>query len=397
MTDYQQNQNANAIFDQAQNKIINSKGIELGSQKSAKEDDFIVHNMPDKFRHAHHGGKKAKNTGIIILIFGSMTLVGVLLFLYSYFTNSDKGLTIKKEEDTITAKVKIPVPKINKTNPIVEEDSDGPAAERSNSGFVDEEGSDQEESGSNGAVDENDPNTAGKNEPASGNEENENGKTNATSTLPIDSAATGTTKVINASSTSLEEEVESRRVEYRDPPDSDGDKLGDMEELILDCNIQNSDSDGDGYDDFSELANLFNPAGKGEIILNPNIEKYENTVYGYSVLYPKNWTMSQVGNSESVIFRASNNHFIQAISLDMNGQNFDDWILKQLNIDSIAELKPYYKKGWAAYIYDNELTVYLYRPGVEYAFVIIYNTVQDNVLYFDNLYKLIIKSMELID
>jgi len=47
--------------------------------------------------------------------------------------------------------------------------------------------------------------------------------------------------------------------------DSDGDQLGDAEEIAVGWDPNNADTDGDGFSDFVEVMNGLNPNGDGEL------------------------------------------------------------------------------------------------------------------------------------
>lgn len=80
-------------------------------------------------------------------------------------------------------------------------------------------------------------------------------------------------------------EVNSTNLEhgYIKPKDSDHDGIIDSQEAIYNTDINNDDTDGDGYKDGEEVLNGYNPAGNGklvdpglrkEMLLNPFVECY---------------------------------------------------------------------------------------------------------------------------
>jgi hypothetical protein len=95
--------------------------------------------------------------------------------------------------------------------------------------------------------------------------------------------------------------------------DSDNDGLADVEEVALGTNPLLADTDGDTYSDKTEVDNSYNPLGAGDISQDPNIIKYTNTKQGYSVLYPKSFTIQDVlnNNGSVILFSAPANYTVQ--------------------------------------------------------------------------------------
>jgi hypothetical protein len=102
--------------------------------------------------------------------------------------------------------------------------------------------------------------------------------------------------------------------------DSDSDGLSNLEETAFGTDPNKVDTDGDTYSDKTEVDNLFNPIGDGVLSFDSNILQYNNGKEGYSVFYPKSFSIQDALNNGSVItFSApsSTNYSIQ-ISVQPN-------------------------------------------------------------------------------
>jgi len=178
--------------------------------------------------------------------------------------------------------------------------------------------------------------------------------------------------------------------------DSDGDGLTDKEESLLGCDLNNMDSDGDGYNDLSEVMNLYNPAGKDKLINNSNISKYLNNSFNYNLLYPANWIFSTVGGDESIMFKSSDNQFIQVIAQDnQDRESIGNWYKKQFNITMINSAKLIITDNWQGIKSEDGLTIYLTDKQYNHIITITYIPGQDNVLDYVNILEMVIKSLEI--
>lgn len=130
-------------------------------------------------------------------------------------------------------------------------------------------------------------------------------------------------------------------------PDRDKDTLTDAEEVLYKSNPNNPDTDGDGFLDGQEVANLYNPlTGSSELIENSGMTKnYINKVYNYSVIYPKSWQVVLMADKDrDVALVSSNKEFIEITIIDNpKGISAEQWYLKQIP----ANLAYKVEKIWA--------------------------------------------------
>lgn len=352
-------------------KTVNIKGINLGEKKILKAEDFTIHKMPEKFLKAALPDS-SRSTGLFILVLGTLIMAAVLALAYWYFTKDNSKTPDLGVNRVLDGNLEVPSPKQEPAVQRQPEEKDLLSKEQE---------AKSEESAKR-------PITASTTEKSP----EEKPIIDIATSAPI--LAEAATSSLSTSSEPAAEEG-SAAPDLRAPSDSDQDRLSDLEELLFDSNLNQADSDQDGYDDYSEILNMYNPTGQGGIIANPNIEKFENDSFAYALYYPKEWSISQIGGQETVLFKAANNHFVQVITSRLEGRDFDDWISGQLGVSNVSELEPFYKIGWVAYYSADKLTLYLNRPGQENVFVVSYNPVQDNILHYLTIFHLIAKSLEL--
>lgn len=331
----------------------------------SSEPKIIIHTMPKKFIALRPVSSQAKSTGILILVFGSLLLVASLAVFYFYFFKSKPPAVVEE-----TA----PVSK--------DETALSPETEPS-------AGTNREP-----AVNQNNANIIG-GETITGDTATSTPLSEEATTTNFISPETATTTVENniATTTTL---VATSTDAAKGSPDGDSDGLSDMEETMLDTNPAAPDTDGDNYGDLAELLSLYNPAGNGKIIVNPNIEKYTNTLYNYSVYYPKNWIFKTLTGADSVIWQADNGQFVQIIvQTNIEKLNIEDWYKKQLNTSFIRSEQIVYKSGWTGVKSEDGLTYYLANPLSDSIFTVTYNLGVSNTLYYKNIFEMMIKSLEI--
>lgn len=83
--------------------------------------------------------------------------------------------------------------------------------------------------------------------------------------------------------------------------DSDADLLTDAEEALYGTDPELPDTDRDGWPDGWELVHLYDPAqGQAKRLTdNAQLTAFQNEDYGYALLYPKQWVVQSVDQSDS--------------------------------------------------------------------------------------------------
>jgi len=184
--------------------------------------------------------------------------------------------------------------------------------------------------------------------------------------------------------------------------DEDNDGLSDKEENLIGTDPKTADSDGDGYGDFTEFMNLFNPAGTGKLADNSNISEYYNPTFGYRILIPAAWTSESIGGDDSIIIKTPESQFMQVIVTPNSGrQEIEEWFKNQfnaaeVNYNSIIEKRDEASNAvWRGMKNESGLTVYLTGGKKEYIYTFSYNLGQSGVLDYINIFNAMIKSLSL--
>jgi len=209
--------------------------------------------------------------------------------------------------------------------------------------------------------------------------------------------ATSTNKI----ATTTEKEIATsiiidKQKNYKQATDSDNDGLNDIEEILLGCDSNLKDSDGDGYEDKSELFKMYNPSGEGKLIVNSNIKQYSNLTNNYSLYYLSLWSINENKN-DSIIFQiGEDNQFIQIIiQKNIKNQTIEEWYKEQFSVSVINNSQKVYKKAWTGIKNEDGLIVYLLSPLKDKIFILTYSIPEGGTLNYQNIFEMMIKSLKI--
>lgn len=177
--------------------------------------------------------------------------------------------------------------------------------------------------------------------------------------------------------------------------DTDGDGLNDDEESLLGTNNISVDSDSDGYDDLTELTNLYNPAGQGSISINSNIDKYSNGSFSYDIFYPKKFEIKALSDGTSVIFLIDDNSFIQVlVEKNEDKKNIESWYFSRFFevADSLSVIE---KEGWSGVYSPDFYSFYLTDDKKENVYSIVYSFPENKMASYYNIFRMMINSFKL--
>lgn len=182
--------------------------------------------------------------------------------------------------------------------------------------------------------------------------------------------------------------------------DTDGDGLTDSEEAVLGTKTDSVDSDADGYTDFSEFTNFYNPAGTGKLSENPGIGAYSDANFGFTALVPKGWNLEKGTGGDSLVFRSTDNQFLQiGIQPNANKEDILTWYKAQFEGLTPLETELSGKDGngnivWEGMKSRDGLTVYLTNQAKEYIFVLSFSPGEAKTLDYKNFLELMVRTFE---
>ncbi|MFP4514967.1 MAG: hypothetical protein ACLFNO_03130 [Parcubacteria group bacterium] len=354
---------------QIEGKQVSSLEKEKSNNKLANkiEDGLNIHSMPNSFRSGKFNDSvhpndikrqstlnkmsssphKHKYVGVLIIVVGILILGGLGYFLYTYIMGDsrDNNTQIVQEDNDIN----------NEENEIEDNQVDDEAN-------LDEEEAEDTSDLEDEFVDEEDLD-------------------DITEEVDTDESATSTDPIDEDIATSTEDVVGVQ--------DTDGDGLTNLEEHLLNTNVNLEDSDSDGYDDASEVLSLYNPAGTNELIENPGINEYSNSLHNYTILHPATWTQKVSNEGDSVMFMNENDGFFQ-VSVEDNDESvsIEDWYRQEFNVEE-DETFNYFSE-------DNEMIssddgLFVYYADEEKIYVFSYTAMTQNLGY-PNIFKAFVKS-----
>jgi hypothetical protein len=345
-------------------KLLGKKNSEEESKAQAadkiiKENldkEIIVHVMPKLFLNVHSDAKKAKSTGILILISGAIFLIAAGFgFYYLVFK--------------LQPAAKVPVVTDN-------EQTEATSTEQ----------------------------------PAVTPEVPATTSPEITTEAATTTTATSTNSVTLATSTA-------GTINLTPAKDTDQDGLTDDEEALLGTDPNKQDTDGDGYNDLAEVIKLYNPTGPGKITDDPKIKVYSNEAYDYSFDYPADWATSSPGGDDvSVVttikigpsqtadsqVNSINSQFMQVnVSPNEKKQSINDWYKEQFNLTQIDpnnivnHLDANGLQDWQGVKNQDGLTVYLTDKNNSNIYTINYDVPLGEILNFPNIFNLVVASFSL--
>lgn len=321
--------------------------------------EIVFHEMPSYYRSGKHQKKTktskpaSKIAGIFIMIFGIAIMAIAAYFLYSYLIKSPISSTNNQTANLEEAN--------NQTGTQNQPEETKPVQT-------------QENVNNNAQVAEEEQQQT---EPA-GVLENDTNLNQETNVLPNDN-----------------ETEELPVVEVKKVVDNDGDGLTDKEEVIFGTLDSSKDTDADGYEDLSEILNLYNPAGSGSLLDNQNIKKYTNSSFNYTVLQPSSWNIRSVGGGYSVMFMSADSSMIQVVvQANAEGESITDWYRTQFPEISIEPSSVETGTNWTGVRSENGLILYLTDNNRGNIYVISYTSADPEIQEHRNVFEMMIKSFE---
>lgn len=163
---------------------------------------------------------------------------------------------------------------------------------------------------------------------------------------------------------------------FRDSVDSDTDSLTDIEEELWGTDSGVADSDKDGYSEYIELTNLYNPRGVApQRLLDAGlVSSYVNPEYQYTMYYPNSWLYSSVdAGKKEVLFTSITQEYIQVTVLPYPTEDsFPQWFAKTFPGEQLNSYVPFVNKFKVSGVLSSDGTVAVITDG-SHVYLLTYN------------------------
>lgn len=191
--------------------------------------------------------------------------------------------------------------------------------------------------------------------------------------------------------------------------DSDRDQLFDYEETLYETDPEKQDTDGDGYSDYSEIVNGYNPLGDGNIdktILLNNLSKiksalpkmrnlmidrtYVDNIKGYSFILPASWQFKESKDNKAQFILMKKEKLVGTVNIlkfdyEKMNEYFNVSLPEDFKISEMGDIfEKIYSKGQSGF----QRKIYEMNNGSGYEFIS-----PDN----DKMYILKVVSQKVVD
>lgn len=158
--------------------------------------------------------------------------------------------------------------------------------------------------------------------------------------------------------------------------DVDLDLLTDIEEALYSLDSGRWDTDGDGYYDGQEIANLYNPRGAAPVKLIDSglVREYINPFAEYRLYYPISWQSGGVDDeSRHVLFSAMGGEYVEVRVFEKNPSvTFQQWFQVEAGTEQFNLLIPFVNRfGVEGFRRNDNLVAYV--DVIDFVFVFSYH------------------------
>jgi hypothetical protein len=180
--------------------------------------------------------------------------------------------------------------------------------------------------------------------------------------------------------------------------DLDNDGLTDAEEELYGTDPAKPDTDGDGYDDSTEVYNLYAPTvpAPARLITTKTIEEFTNPKFNYQLYYPSTWAKGNVDQDyRDMLFSTITGENIEIRVFDREqNQSFDDWFGKWAPDQSLGSLKDFKTVFKGAGRSRNDNLVYYFEDDRS-IYVILYHVTNSSVVNYREVMSMIARSFRI--
>ena len=160
--------------------------------------------------------------------------------------------------------------------------------------------------------------------------------------------------------------------EYTLAKDSDSDQLSDVEEnQVYGTNPLRPDDDSDGFIDGHEVFHLYDPSKfqPSDLIDGGVVRTSQNSVFGYDVYYPTNWSRDLLdADGVNVMYSSPGGEYVEIIvHPNKDAMRIDQWYLDHAPAVTAGQVQPVTtKQGYKGLLSPDSLSLFLGRDDVVY-------------------------------
>lgn len=183
--------------------------------------------------------------------------------------------------------------------------------------------------------------------------------------------------------------------------DSDQDNLTREEETLFASNINDSDTDNDGYQDGTEIINLYNPNVSGGTLANSSlVTNFTNNEFKYRLLYPTTWVADILTDTH---------HTLSILADSELGDNFNVLVINNTdNMDlstwaNDSSIHPKLDSANSVTFGKNKISalkqeidgdIYIVAVTSSHKIVVLYDVNAQADRYFDTTFQMMLNSFE---
>lgn len=181
--------------------------------------------------------------------------------------------------------------------------------------------------------------------------------------------------------------------------DTDGDGLTDVEESIFSTSITSSDTDLDGYDDGAEVLALYDPSQPSQGLRDSNlIREFINSVFGYSVLFPRSWSVTSFDTDQRhTLFQSLTGESFEVLVIDNTSGISDSrlWFIDQYPFSAPDEVHFVDVNGMQGVMTKDNLSLYIVTEKL--AYMISYNVGSQSLNSYETTFQMFINSLQIFE
>ncbi len=329
------------------------------TKQAVKNGSALAPEKDIKTKSSQKGGGKGKKTWstALLIVLGVVCLAAIGLIAYTYLVPADQAPEEEAESVVLNGETKEPEELPSEEQPVEEEETESEAEE--------EEGEDE---------------IAGEDEDGEEEEPEEMEETEEPTVDPF--------------------EVKKFSLDLLSGLDSDRDGLTDDEEELLGTNPDMMDSDEDTYRDSEEVENMYSPLSSDSVRLweMEAFSSFENQEYGYEILYPADWLVQPLSESEpdNLMISADKNEFINIAVYEKPSEvSLTDWYLEKAELDE--DLTKSYTNYYDLEILESQDAFTAYVEKNNKVFAINYNIGLKEEAAYPKMFSLIVNSFHFVE